>query len=91
MLSILSALLFILRIVSAHTWIEQLSLVDDNENFVGDPGFIRGFGKSMKLLLLLESNGGLKIQYREQLQALPMLTTRTSFHKLLPWIFRTQT
>lgn len=59
MLTILSAVSLILRIVSAHTWIEQLSLVDDNENFTGDPGFIRGFGKSMKSFSLSEANESL--------------------------------
>lgn len=41
-----SILLFsILGQISCHTWIEQLSLVDQNDQPTGDPGFIRGYGQ----------------------------------------------
>ncbi|KIW09686.1 hypothetical protein PV08_12073 [Exophiala spinifera] len=36
-------LLCSLNLVNCHTWIEQLSLVDQDGQPVGDPGFIRGY------------------------------------------------
>jgi hypothetical protein len=38
-------LLGLLGRISGHTWIEQLSLVDQNDQPTGDPGFIRGYGQ----------------------------------------------
>ena len=31
--------------INAHTWVEQLTVIDPNGTFVGAPGFPRGFGK----------------------------------------------
>lgn len=35
----------ILGQIGCHTWIEQLSLVDQDGQPTGDPGFIRGYGQ----------------------------------------------
>lgn len=37
--------LLTLNTARGHTWVEQLSVVDDNGNLIGDSGFIRGFGE----------------------------------------------
>lgn len=31
--------------ITAHTWVEQLNVIDPNGTFVGAPGFPRGNGK----------------------------------------------
>ena len=33
----------------AHTWIEQLTIVDVNNTIIGEPGFMRGFGIQLYL------------------------------------------
>jgi len=32
--------------IQAHTWIEQISVVNDTGGLVGTPGYPRGFGSS---------------------------------------------
>lgn len=41
----LVALISLAASVSAHTWVEQLNVIDPNGTFVGAPGFPRGNGK----------------------------------------------
>ncbi len=65
--------------VSCHTWIEQLSLVDQNGQPVGDPGFIRGYGQCIHLkpgCRLIECD-----QYREPQLGLLTGTTLIFFPK----------
>ena len=54
---ILSPILMVLQVVTAHTWIEQLSSIDNSGVLSGDPGFIRGYGKRYyQSITLLQTN-----------------------------------
>ena len=41
----LVALTSFTKSINAHTWVEQLNVIDPNGTYVGAPGFPRGFGK----------------------------------------------
>jgi hypothetical protein len=41
----------LITLSQAHTWIEELSVVNSTDGLIGAPGYPRGFGLSSQFLL----------------------------------------
>lgn len=46
MLGLTAVMLSFISFTHCHTWIDQLSIIDSNNQPIGAPGFIRGYGMS---------------------------------------------
>ena len=46
----LVALASLITTITAHSWVEQLTVIDPNGTFIGAPGFSRGNGMYPSLL-----------------------------------------